>query len=33
MYFPKSQITTNLYTNGREYVYIGTEKEYDSKND
>ena len=28
MYFPKSQITTNLYTNGREYVYIGTEKEY-----
>tara|TARA_B100000497_G_scaffold11315_1_gene12797 strand:+ start:5453 stop:7489 length:2037 start_codon:yes stop_codon:yes gene_type:complete len=28
MYFPKSQITTNLYTNGREYVYVGTEKEY-----
>tara|TARA_R110001592_G_scaffold287405_1_gene556171 strand:- start:132 stop:974 length:843 start_codon:yes stop_codon:yes gene_type:complete len=28
MYFPKSQITTNLYTNGREYVYVNTEKEY-----
>lgn len=28
MYFPKSQITTNLYTNGREYVYVDTEKEY-----
>ncbi len=28
MYFPKSQITTNLYTNGKEYVYVGTEKEY-----
>jgi len=28
MYFPKSQITTNLYTNGKEYVYVGTDKEY-----
>lgn len=28
MYFPKSQITTNLYTNGKEYVYAGTNKEY-----
>ena len=28
MYFPKSQITTNLYTNGTEYVYSGTDKEY-----
>lgn len=28
MYFPKSQITTNLYTNGKEYAYIGTDKEY-----
>jgi hypothetical protein len=28
MYFPKSQITTDLYTNGNEYVYAGTDKEY-----
>jgi len=28
MYFPKSQITTNLYTNGGEYVYVSTNEEY-----
>ena len=28
MYFPKSQITTNLYTNGGEYVYNNTNEEY-----
>ncbi len=28
MYYPKSQITPNLYTNGKEFVYSNTEKEY-----
>ena len=28
MYFPKSQITTNLYTNGGEYVTLFTETPY-----
>jgi len=28
MYFPKSQITVNLYTNGKEFVFAGTDKEY-----
>jgi hypothetical protein len=28
MYFPKSQIQTNLYTNGNEYVLATTKKEY-----
>jgi len=28
MYYPKSQITTNLYTNGSEYVIIGNEDYY-----
>jgi hypothetical protein len=27
-YYPKSQIKTNLYTNGNEYVYDGTQQEY-----
>lgn len=28
MYFPKSQITVDLYTNGKEFVFVGTDKEY-----
>tara|TARA_Y100000114_G_scaffold87882_1_gene81241 strand:- start:2729 stop:3586 length:858 start_codon:yes stop_codon:yes gene_type:complete len=28
MYFPKSQITTDLYTNGTDYVIAGTEIDY-----
>ena len=28
MYFPKSQTTTDLYTNGTEFVYINSVKEY-----
>jgi hypothetical protein len=28
MYFPKSQITPNLYTNGGEYVLLTTQKDY-----
>jgi len=28
MYFPKSQITPNLYTNGGEYAYASNKKEY-----
>jgi hypothetical protein len=28
MYFPKSQIKSNLYTNGGEYVIINTNQEY-----
>jgi hypothetical protein len=27
-YYPKSQVKTNLYTNGNEYVYDGTQQEY-----
>ena len=28
MYFPKSQITTDLYTNGKEFIYINSNTEY-----
>ena len=28
MYYPKSQITTDLYTNGNEYVYTSNKQEY-----
>ena len=28
MYYPKSQITPDLYTNGKEFVYSNSEKEY-----
>jgi hypothetical protein len=28
MYFPKSQITPNLYTNGGEYVFLSTQENY-----
>ena len=28
MYYPKSQIVPNLYTNGEEYVYAVNSKEY-----
>ena len=28
MYFPKSQITANLYTNGREFIYPNSLQEY-----
>ena len=28
MYYPKSQITTNLFTLGDEYVYVGTTQVY-----
>jgi hypothetical protein len=28
MYFPKSQITPNLYTNGGEYVFLSTQEDY-----
>jgi hypothetical protein len=28
MYFPKSQITPNLYTNGEEYVFLSTQENY-----
>ena len=28
MYYPKSQIQSNLYTNGGEYYYLGTTTEY-----
>jgi hypothetical protein len=28
MYFPKSQITPNLYTNGNEFAYANTNQEY-----
>lgn len=28
MYFPKSQITPNLYTNGNEFVYANTKESY-----
>ena len=28
MYYPKSQIKTNLYTNGKEFVFFGTDEEY-----
>jgi hypothetical protein len=27
-YYPKSQVKTDLYTNGNEYVYDGTQQEY-----
>ena len=28
MYYPKSQITPNLYTNGGEFVYADTKEAY-----
>ena len=28
MYYPKSQILPNLYTNGEEYIYSSNSKEY-----
>ena len=28
MYYPKSQITPNLYTNGNEFVYANTKEPY-----
>ena len=28
MYFPKSQITPNLYTNGKEFAYVNNKQEY-----
>ena len=28
MYYPKSQIQTNLYTNGGELIYFDTKQEY-----
>ena len=28
MYYPKSQITPNLYTNGGEYILTNTGKDY-----
>ena len=28
MYYPKSQITTNLYTNGSEYIILSNGRDY-----
>jgi hypothetical protein len=28
MYYPKSQITTNLYTNGGEFIYVSSQAQY-----